>query len=37
MNKYLVLALCLLVACGDKDSDSGEQGDSGEQSDTAAE
>jgi len=36
MYKYLALALCLLVACGDKDSvaaDSGEQ----EQEDTAAE
>lgn len=37
MYTYLTLALCLLVACGDKDSDSGEQADSGEQGDTAAE
>lgn len=36
MYKYLALALCLLVACGDKESDSADSGEQ-DQEDTAAE
>ena len=35
MNKYIAMALCLLVACGDKDSDSADSGEKQEQADTA--
>lgn len=35
MNKYLALALCLLVACGDKEEDSAAETDTAEDADTA--
>ncbi len=35
MNKYFVFALSILVACGDKESDSADSGEKQEQSDTA--